>query len=122
MEKPPRSGHRWWASRVVRNILFAIGVLLLLVAPLVGVLPGPGGIFLVAGGAALILRTSPWAKRGYVRAKRRWPRLGGLVDRALRRTSARRRRERSGESSRHAVAAGVGLRQTRDHEHRDPAP
>jgi hypothetical protein len=87
---------RWWQGRIGRKILFAAGVLLLLLSPVVGILPGPGGVFLVAGGAALILRTSPWAKRLYVRAKRRWPRFGRLVDRALRRPSARRRRERDG--------------------------
>jgi hypothetical protein len=84
----------WWHTRIGRNILLATGIVLLLLAPVVGILPGPGGIFLVAGGAALILRASPWAKRVYVRAKRRWPRIGSYLDRGLRRTSARRRRER----------------------------
>ncbi|HEY0271239.1 MAG TPA: hypothetical protein VGC10_09655 [Sphingomonas sp.] len=93
MKNPTRPAH-WWQSPIGRNILLATGILLLLLAPIVGVLPGPGGIFLVAGGAALILRASPWAKRAYVRAKRRWPRLGHLVDRVLRRASARRRRAR----------------------------
>ena len=84
----------WWRSRTGRHLLLVTGILLLLLAPVVGILPGPGGIFLVAGGAALILRASPWAKRAYVRGKRRWPRVGGWLDRGLRRTSARRRRER----------------------------
>ncbi len=84
----------WWHSRIGRNVLLVAGIVLLLLAPVVGILPGPGGIFLVAGGAALILRASPWAKRAYVRAKRRWPRVGSWLDRGLRRTSARRRRER----------------------------
>ncbi len=75
-----------------QNLLFcAIGCT---VGTLVGLLPGPGGIFVFAAGAALVLQTSPWAKRLYVRAKRRWPRAGSLVDRALRRQSAQRRRER----------------------------
>ena len=93
MESQRRPTH-WWHTRLGRNLLLAIGILLLLLAPVVGILPGPGGIFLVAGGAALILRSSTWAKRAYVRVKRRWPRVGGYLDRGLRRTSARRRRER----------------------------
>lgn len=78
----------------MRHSLFALGWLLILVSPLVGVLPGPGGIFVFAGGAALVLETSPRAKRGYVRLKRRWPRLGGWIDWGLRRESARRRAAR----------------------------
>lgn len=78
----------------MRQILFALGWLLILAAPIVGLLPGPGGIVLLAAGFALVLETSPWAKRAYVRSKRRWPRLGELIDRVLRRGSARRRRER----------------------------
>ena len=76
-------------------MLFAIGWLLILLAPIVGLLPGPGGVFVVAAGLALVLETSPWAKRLYVRFKRRWPRIGLWTDRGLRRRSARRRRERA---------------------------
>ena len=78
----------------MRPILFALGWLLIVAAPIVGLLPGPGGIVLLATGFALVLETSPWAKRLYVRIKRRWPRAGALIDRVLRRASARRRRER----------------------------
>jgi hypothetical protein len=69
----------------------ALGWLLVAAAPIVGLLPGPGGIFLFAGGLALLLRHSAWVRRVYARAKRRWPRLGRLADRALRRGAARRR-------------------------------
>ena len=78
----------------MRQILFVLGWTLILAAPVIGLLPGPGGIVVLAAGFALVLETSPWAKRTYVRAKRRWPRLGQLIDRILRRGSARRRRER----------------------------
>jgi hypothetical protein len=78
----------------VRIILLAIGVLLIFAAPLAGVLPGPGGIFLFAGGLALVLQNSLWAKRRFARWKRRWPRAGNLADRGLRRPSAKRRRKR----------------------------
>jgi len=81
---------------VLRSGLLALGVLLILVTPLVALLPGPGGVFTFAGGLALVLQNSLWARQQFVRAKRRWPRAGGLADRGLRRGSAKRRRERDG--------------------------
>ncbi|WEJ99877.1 MAG: hypothetical protein P0Y59_23775 [Candidatus Sphingomonas phytovorans] len=78
----------------IRFCLFWLGVLLLIATPLVGILPGPGGIFVFAGGLALMLQNSRWAKRQFVHGKRRWPRLGRYADMGLRRASARRRRER----------------------------
>jgi hypothetical protein len=80
-----------------RIALLALGGLLVAAAPVVGVLPGPGGIFLFAGGLALLLRNSGRVRRWYARAMRRWPRAGALADRAMRRPSARRRRERTAQ-------------------------
>jgi hypothetical protein len=77
-----------------RLVLVAVGWLLIGITPLVGPLPGPGGIFTLAGGLILILRNSAWARRRYVALKKRWPRTGELCDRAMRRPSARRRRAR----------------------------
>ncbi|WBH15974.1 hypothetical protein [Sphingomonas radiodurans] len=79
---------------VLRYLQLALGGLLLLGAAVMGPLPGPGGIFLFAGGMVLILRNSRWAQVRWARLKRRWPRIGGLVDRAMRRRSALRRRAR----------------------------
>lgn len=79
------------APRWARPWLFGLGVFLLLATPPVGVLPGPGGVFLFAAGLALVLKNSIWAKRHYVRGARRWPRLGAWSDWALRRPSPRRR-------------------------------
>ncbi|WP_262503925.1 MULTISPECIES: hypothetical protein [unclassified Sphingosinithalassobacter] len=73
---------------------------LILAAPIVGVIPGPGGIFVFAAGLVLVLQNSRWARRHFVRAKRRWPRFGALADRALRRRSARRRRLRQRDAAR----------------------
>ena len=64
----------------------AFGWLLVLVSPLVGLVPGPGGIFVFALGVALLIRNSAWAKRRYVWMKRRWPKLGRATDRLMRRT------------------------------------
>ncbi|WP_254601845.1 hypothetical protein [Sphingomonas bacterium] len=74
--------------------LLILGGLLVALAPVVGLLPGPGGIFLFAGGLVLLLRNSAWIKRHYARLTRKYPRLGRISNRALRRESARRRRLR----------------------------
>ena len=71
--------------------LFVLGVTLMLLSPLAGVIPGPGGIFVFAIGLALVLKTSMWAKRHYVRFKRWKPGAGRWTDWGLRRRSARRR-------------------------------
>jgi hypothetical protein len=76
---------------VVEWSLFAVGLVMLVVSPLVGAIPGPGGIIVAGVGLALVLRTSVWAKRHYVRFKRWQPKAGRWTDWALRRESAKRR-------------------------------
>ena len=76
---------------VVEWGLFIVGVLLLVVSPLVGAIPGPGGIIVAGVGLALILKTSTWARRYYVKFKRWQPKAGRWTDWALRRPSAKRR-------------------------------
>ncbi len=78
----------------VEMLLFALGVLLIILSPVAGIIPGPGGIFVFAAGLALVLKTSMWAKRRYVRFKRWQPKVGRWADWGLRRQSARRREER----------------------------
>ena len=76
---------------VVEWSIFVVGVILMLLSPLFGVVPGPGGIFVFAIGLAMVLKTSMWAKRHYVRFKNWQPKAGRWVDWGLRRRSARRR-------------------------------
>ena len=71
--------------------LFAVGVILVIMGIIVAPLPGPGGVFFIAPGAALILKTSMWAKRHYVKFKRWQPKAGRWTDWALQRRSAKRR-------------------------------
>ena len=80
---------------VVEWSLFVLGLLLLVVSPLVGLIPGPGGIVVAGIGLALVLKTSLWAKRRYVKFKRWQPRAGRWTDWALRRRSLKRREELS---------------------------
>ena len=79
---------------MVRQGLFLLGWLMIVISPLVGVIPGPGGVIVFAFGAGLVLKYSEWAKRQYVRFKRRHPNKGRWTDWSMRRLSARRREER----------------------------
>ena len=76
---------------VVEWTIFAVGVLLILLSPVAGAVPGPGGIFVFALGLAMVLKTSMWAKRHYVRFKRKRPKIGRWADWGMRRRSAIRR-------------------------------
>jgi hypothetical protein len=80
-------------SKPVRTTLFMTGLLLLILSPLAGAIPGPGGIFVFAAGLTLTLKNSDWAKRRYVRFKTWQPKAGRWADWGLRRRSARRREE-----------------------------
>ena len=71
--------------------IFVVGVTLIILSPLAGVIPGPGGIFVFAIGLAMVLKTSMWAKRRYVHFKRWQPKAGRWADWGLRRESAKRR-------------------------------
>jgi hypothetical protein len=82
---------RFLDSPLTEWALFALGILLIIGGFIIAPLPGPGGIFLIAPGLALVLKTSMWAKRHYVRLKRWQPKAGRFADRALRRPSAKRR-------------------------------
>ena len=87
----PARSKKWVDTEPARTLVFLVGVLLLVTAPIVGALPGPGGVFVAAAGLALTLRTSRWARRQYVRFKRWQPEAGRWADWGLQRRSAKRR-------------------------------
>ncbi|UNK80283.1 hypothetical protein MNQ96_04145 [Sphingopyxis granuli] len=91
----PNLYQRLRANAQVRYALFVTGVLLMIVAVLIGPLPGPGFVILFPIGLMLALQNSLWAKRRYVRFKMRHPRYGDWADRLMRRVSAARRRARA---------------------------
>ena len=98
-------------SPFLRLVLLITGLLVMGVSPLVGIIPGPGGVFVFAAGLVLVLQNSGYAQKVFARTKRRWPRFGRYADMALRRRSARRRRERERDISLAAAeleAAGLG--------------
>ena len=86
-----RQWHAFSRSKLGRSVLVGAGLLLIALTPLVGPIPGPGGVIVFAGGLSLVLKYSGWAKRLYVRLKRRHPKKGAWADWSLRRQSARRR-------------------------------
>ena len=89
-ERPKRG---WTDNYLVRQCLVGLGFVLIALTPLVGPIPGPGGIIVFGAGLSLILKYTGWAKRLYVRFKRRHPNKGRWADWSLRRASARRREE-----------------------------
>ena len=94
---------------VVEWGIFALGVILLVLSPLVGAIPGPGGLIVAGIGLAMILKTSMWARRYYVKFKRWQPKAGRWTDWALRRSSAKRRealRKAQAEDGRQVPATG----------------
>lgn len=103
------SWKRWLSNPIVDWSVFVIGVLLILLSPVVGAIPGPGGVFVLALGLAMVLRTSRWARRRYVHFKRWQPKAGRWTDWGLRRQSARRREAKVKEriKDHHRKIAGV---------------
>jgi hypothetical protein len=88
---------KWFALGrvpVIKQSLFLLGCFLVIISPIVGAIPGPGGIVVFAFGLGLVLKYSEWAKRRYVRFKRRHPNKGRWADWGMRRLSARRREAR----------------------------
>ena len=81
------------ANPAVRTALVVLGFFLIALTPLVGPIPGPGGVIVFGAGLTLVLRYSDWAKRQYVKFKRKHPRKGAWTDWGLRRGSHKRREE-----------------------------
>ncbi|EKV31837.1 hypothetical protein C882_3589 [Caenispirillum salinarum AK4] len=80
------------AGGMVRGLWLGAGCVLILVGVIISPIPGPLGTPLVLAGLLIVLRTSLWARRRYVRLSRRWPGPFRLTDRLLRRRRRRRRR------------------------------
>ena len=78
-------------SQPFRVFQLTLGILLILIAPIVGIpTPGPLGIFIFGFGLALVLRNSRWARQRYLRYTKRYPRVRRAVDFGLRRKPKRK--------------------------------
>ncbi len=91
----------------MRTFLVGLGFLLIALTPFVGPIPGPGGIIVFGAGLTLVLKYSGWAKRLYVRLKRKHPKKGAWADWSLRRQSAQRRHALNKEREAAGQAASV---------------
>ena len=75
-------------SEPARVAQLGLGAVLMIVGPIAGApvpVPFPVGLVLFGIGLALVLRNSLWARRRYVRFKRRYPRAGKLTEFGLQR-------------------------------------
>lgn len=72
-------------NRSFQWAMILLGWFLIILAPLIGWLPGPGGLIVFPIGLALVLRYSPWAKRRYSRLAKRHPEYGEWANWAMRR-------------------------------------
>lgn len=77
------------ARETWRLIQLSLGWLfILVVAPIGWVVPGPFGLFAVLIGSVLILRSSHWSRRQFIRLAQRYPKgIGRLRGLLRRRTS-----------------------------------
>ena len=65
----PRSATDGVLRWMKRSAMLVAGVLVILAGILIAPLPGPGGIPVIAVGLMLILKSSFWAKRQFIRAQ-----------------------------------------------------
>ena len=59
---------------IKRSAMLIAGVLVIILGILIAPLPGPGGVPVIALGLILVLRSSYWAKRQFIRAQHARPR------------------------------------------------
>ena len=67
-------------SAMKRMGLFWGGLFLVIISPLVGAIPGPGGVFVFAAGFGMMLKGSRKVKKWFARFKRKHPAKGAWAD------------------------------------------
>jgi hypothetical protein len=68
-----------------RWLMISLGWALMIIAPLIGWLPGPGGLILFPIGLAILIKHSLWAKRRYLRLSKTYPEYALWANWAMRR-------------------------------------
>jgi hypothetical protein len=76
----------WRDSSAYRLAMLSLGWLLVLGAPLLGPIPGPGALLILPIGLAIILKHSLWAKKRYARLARLHPQYANWANWAMRRS------------------------------------
>ncbi|WP_181883592.1 hypothetical protein [Sphingorhabdus pulchriflava] len=72
-------------NRSFQWVMIVLGWFLMILAPLIGWLPGPGGLILFPIGLALVLKNSRWAKKQFAHQAKRHPEYGEWANWAMRR-------------------------------------
>ncbi|MGL5840032.1 MAG: hypothetical protein ACRCY3_16185 [Sphingorhabdus sp.] len=80
-----RSPQKLSENPTFRWAMILLGWTLIILAPLIGWLPGPGGLILFPIGLALLIKNSRWAKRQYARHSKQHPEYGEWANWAMRR-------------------------------------
>jgi hypothetical protein len=81
----------WSDTPFYRWSMVVLGWTLIVAAPLISWLPGPGGIALFIIGLGVILKHSLWAKKRYSRLAKQHPEYGRWADWAMRRSKVKTR-------------------------------
>ena len=79
--KPANAAAHWGK----RQLWIILGWLLMISAPIVGAIPGPGFLIVFPIGLAMVLKNSRWAKRQYLIFAKANPEYGQWMHWALRR-------------------------------------
>lgn len=82
---------KWSDSNIYRWAMLVLGWLLVIGAPLLGPIPGPGPLLILPIGLAIILKHSLWAKKRYARLARIHPEYGNWSNWAMRRSKVKER-------------------------------
>lgn len=78
-----------WLRTLLRSLAIPAGWTLIVLGLVVGPLPGPGGIPVVALGVLILLQNSRWARRRFIALRQRYPKILGPVENVLRRKRRR---------------------------------
>lgn len=91
-KRPPGLFRMIWRQsgmeRVQRILGLILGLIIIILGVLIAPLPGPFGLPIAVFGLVIALRSSYWARRVFIRFRRKYPRLGGYL-RAMLRKRAR---------------------------------
>jgi Putative transmembrane protein (PGPGW) len=86
-----QNGKTWRDTATFRWSMLILGWFLIIAAPLLGPLPGPGAMLIFPVGLAIILKNSLWAKKRYARFARTHTAYAHWANWAMRRSKVKAR-------------------------------
>ena len=82
--------HRAARLTVKKVILLSAGWVMIITGPVIGIIPGPTGLPIMAAGAMIVMSQSRGARRAFIRYQQRFPQTLGPVRRFIQRRKNRR--------------------------------